>query len=955
METFYEVTEVIAKFVTEHRDLIQWTTSGLAACAALVILLLHQTLPKQRWAKYFGLAFLVFAIQYALYIVQNHLQSSSIDGQTTATGVNSIFLWLAAFCSISNNLFFLTAARDLRDKVPALPIWAWGLSLVSLISILDVWGARLPDAIFSAYCFGEVSYALSVNLSFRPRFFAMITLVAGFFYAIFQIKYGLNPFLAHANIANLAIYQDKLQFLDHLDKAFVLPLKFLFFLSALILLLRSLVIFTASDIENMSKQIVDGRSEYLTNEGIVKSIGENVRAYAVELFVKLPGIQNNLMASFKWREGVAPQPEPQIASLPSGMESIEGWILLERAGVFPSKSGGEYFIHRDIDHSESGRSIKHIVSVDKKMLIVGVPVRYHGAVIACLKIKWKIVGLLGVERLRRKMNPSSSLRTTVISHVKMLADMIAPGIQSFREVAALNSFGSKFARLQVRKSATDIEGSVDTITEYLHDVLSPITTCVQIEMGFRSFSKSRGEAPKAKVDLNNNGAGQPSRLNSPLVVKSSQGNTKPDFLIGQLVLSVPSGRDEIGRPTLATNERYRQAVASLISDAVLDSARDHFSTILKDLGVRLNSKNTLNIPGWVQEVEKAAKDAGLLWAVAKQSGASPLLGSPIGISVIEGQRQSNQQSDDALYHYWPIDPSIEQLHGVIEIRLPDTGAQVWFGVARAGFRIELDFPSPWRLFIEHFAEIADAALVRLMAAIEMENLLMEAVKYQGLATVAVTTGTIIHQVVNLIKDLTGPTDMLLEAYNNDDLKCDSDNGRLIEVLSESAHSLLDLTGNITNVTKLNESRPCSLHEAVLGATKLFELSVSQYGIKLINNVSPEIAIDIYFYIAALAIDNLISNAKDAIAKSGKGSRIVIDAEDAEDMVRCYVTDDGPGIPDEIKDHIFEIGVTTKPDSGGWGLYLVARSLRENRGGIELSDTGPSGTKFTICFPKERKV
>lgn len=950
METFYEVTVVTAKFVKEHGDLIHWTTSGLAACAALVILLLHRTLPKQRWAMFFGWAFAVFAIQYAIYIVQNHLQPSPIDGEAAAKGVNTIFLWLVAFCSISNNLLFLAAARDLRDKVPALPKWAWDLALVSLLSILDVWWARLPDAIFSAYCFGELSYALSVNLSFRPRFFAMITLTAGFCYALVHVKYGLNPLLANANIADLASYQDKLQFLDQLDKAVVLPLKFSFFLSALILLLRSLVIFTASDIEKMSKQIVDGRSEYLTSEGIVKSMGETVRADAVELLVKLPGIQNNLMALFKWPEGVNPQSEPQIAPLPSGMESIEGWILLERAGAFPPKSGGEYFIHRD-----SYSSIKHIVSVDNNMLIVGVPVRYHGAVIACLKIKWKIVGLLGVERLLRKMNPSPSLRTTVISYVKRLADMIAPGVQSFREVAALNSFGSKFARLQVRKSATDIEGSVETITEYLHDVLSPLTTHVQIEMGFRAFSKVQGEAPNAKEGLNKNYAGQRSLLSSSLFVKIRQDEADNDFPIGQLVLAVPSGRDEIGRPTLATNERYRRAVASLVSDAVLDSARDHLSSILNDLGVRLNSENTLNIGGWFQWVEKAAKDAGLLWAVTKQLGISPLLGSPIGISVIDGLRQSSQQNGDAPYRYWPIDPPIEQLHGVIEIRLPDTGAQVWFGVARAGFGIELDFPSPWRVFIEHFAEIADAALVRLTAAVEMENLLTEAAKYQGLATVAVTTGTIIHQVVNLIKDLTGPTDMLLEAYNNDDLKCDSYTGRLIEVMSESAHRLLELTSNITNVTKLNESRPCSLHDATLESTKLYDTSINRYGIKLINKVSSDIAIDIFFYVAALAIANLISNAKDAIAKSGKGSQIVIEAEDVGDMVRCCITDDGPGIPDEIKDRVFDIGVTTKPDSGGWGLYLVARSLKENRGCIELSETGPSGTKFTICFPKERKV
>jgi signal transduction histidine kinase len=352
-------------------------------------------------------------------------------------------------------------------------------------------------------------------------------------------------------------------------------------------------------------------------------------------------------------------------------------------------------------------------------------------------------------------------------------------------------------------------------------------------------------------------------------------------------------------------------------------------------------------------VEKAAKDAGLLWAVARQPGISPL-GNPDAVGIVENLPRSNQQNGGERCHSISITPPIRDLHSIIEIRLPSTGTQVWFGVARAGFGIELDFPSPWKLFVEHLAEIADAALVRLTAAMELENLRTEAAQYQGLATVAVTTGTLIHQIVNMAKDLTGPASELLEAYQVGELKCDEDDGKLINAMSESAQRLLELTSNITNVTKLDERRPCSLFDAAHQSTKLFEHSLAQHCIRLENNIARDIIIDIPFHVAALAIANLISNAKDAIGKSGKGSVIVIDAENSMDMVHCYVTDDGPGIADDIRDQIFDVGVTTKPNSGGWGLYLVARSLWENRGSIGLAETSPCGTKFTIRFPKERR-
>jgi sensor histidine kinase regulating citrate/malate metabolism len=114
-------------------------------------------------------------------------------------------------------------------------------------------------------------------------------------------------------------------------------------------------------------------------------------------------------------------------------------------------------------------------------------------------------------------------------------------------------------------------------------------------------------------------------------------------------------------------------------------------------------------------------------------------------------------------------------------------------------------------------------------------------------------------------------------------------------------------------------------------------------------------IDVPFNVALLAIANLISNAKDAIGK--RGGNIWIEAEDAGDMIHCYVMNDGPTVDPDIKGRIFrQIGATTKQDQNihGWGLYLVYRSLIENRGYIELTSSNPGETKFTIRFPHVRQ-
>ena len=110
--------------------------------------------------------------------------------------------------------------------------------------------------------------------------------------------------------------------------------------------------------------------------------------------------------------------------------------------------------------------------------------------------------------------------------------------------------------------------------------------------------------------------------------------------------------------------------------------------------------------------------------------------------------------------------------------------------------------------------------------------------------------------------------------------------------------------------------------------------------------------------AGLITQVLINLINNAVKNTPPGSEIVIETEGRDGLVSIAVSDDGPGIPDEMKPHIFEMFYTGpgKVADGrrGMGLGLaLCRSILEAHGGaIELRDNEPSGCRFICTLPME---
>ena len=75
--------------------------------------------------------------------------------------------------------------------------------------------------------------------------------------------------------------------------------------------------------------------------------------------------------------------------------------------------------------------------------------------------------------------------------------------------------------------------------------------------------------------------------------------------------------------------------------------------------------------------------------------------------------------------------------------------------------------------------------------------------------------------------------------------------------------------------------------------------------------------------------------------------------DSSEAICITIADDGPGIPDALREHIFDPFITTRTggEGTGLGLYLVEEIVSEHRGCIVLESAPGRGTRFSIWLPR----
>ncbi len=181
-------------------------------------------------------------------------------------------------------------------------------------------------------------------------------------------------------------------------------------------------------------------------------------------------------------------------------------------------------------------------------------------------------------------------------------------------------------------------------------------------------------------------------------------------------------------------------------------------------------------------------------------------------------------------------------------------------------------------------------------------------------------------------------------------------GHWVRTLAEEARRCQRIVRDMLDVARPKDEgrRPLALETIAGKALSLMAHPLRKSGVEVAFDVEPGlplVAADADEMLRVLL--NLLTNALHALEGQEGTRRITVRlARTRSGDVELAVEDNGPGIPPELQDRVFLPFFTTKPEGkgSGLGLALVASTVREHGGEVEIESTPGAGARMVVRLP-----
>jgi two-component system, NtrC family, nitrogen regulation sensor histidine kinase NtrY len=215
-----------------------------------------------------------------------------------------------------------------------------------------------------------------------------------------------------------------------------------------------------------------------------------------------------------------------------------------------------------------------------------------------------------------------------------------------------------------------------------------------------------------------------------------------------------------------------------------------------------------------------------------------------------------------------------------------------------------------------------------------------------------------HEIMNSVAPISSLADTLKNRLENSIPQIDNKDGAVhdleigIDTIKRRSESLLKFAEtyrNLNKITRLNLKKVL-VRDLFESLYQLMQPTLDQKKIEMdivLKETSLQLEADTSLIEQVLI--NLVVNAMEAV-KDRAEARIVLSASFSEtNKILVKVSDNGPGIPDDIMENIFIPFFSTKKSGSGIGLSLCKQIMMLHKGNIHVHSIVGEGTVFTLRF------
>jgi signal transduction histidine kinase len=174
--------------------------------------------------------------------------------------------------------------------------------------------------------------------------------------------------------------------------------------------------------------------------------------------------------------------------------------------------------------------------------------------------------------------------------------------------------------------------------------------------------------------------------------------------------------------------------------------------------------------------------------------------------------------------------------------------------------------------------------------------------------------------------------------------------RHLEVIDSEIHRLDRVVQTLVDFSRPVELqlREQDLRPVISDVLALAAEELSTHHVTLVSHLpSKPLMANIDADLLKQAVLNVVQNGTQAMEQGGK---LEVALEEDRKTAVLRVVDEGPGIPEEIREKIFDLYFTTKSTGSGIGLAMTYRILQFHHGSIEVKSEEGRGTEFLLRIP-----